>query len=631
MTIISSENPNRLINEKSPYLLQHAYNPVEWYPWGEEAFEKAERENKPVFLSIGYSTCHWCHVMAKESFEDPSVAEVLNQSFVSIKVDREERPDVDSIYMRVCQAFTGGGGWPTSIFMNADQKPFFAGTYFPKVYFLDLLKAISEKWAEDQSALLNQGESITEALDHSAHFSQTPQAVPIHAAVSELKQTFDKEFGGFGQEPKFPTPHILYLLLKTEPDMAEKTLIQMYKGGIFDHIGFGFSRYSTDRFWLVPHFEKMLYDNALLATAYLMAFELTGKEIYRSVAEKTLLYVKRDLGSPDRGFFSAQDADSDGEEGKYYLLKPEELTALLGETNGRRFNVYFGITQNGNFEGRNIPNLINNGKVDSSMDEFLPTVYEYRKSRTSLRTDHKILTSWNALALAAYANAYRILGTQAHLDIALKTVGFMERELTDGDIVFSGVTSGVRGNVGLLDDYAFYIYALICLHQATQDPVFLTRAQSLQSKAISEYFDQDDGGFFFSGKSNEKLIFNPKETYDGAMPSGNSVMVYNLTRLYALTNADAFYTVLKKQEAFMNAASAGYPPGNSFYLYSMLPTTEIVCVLKEPSDLNKIKIKSDWIFKVTKDSSYSLLNGETTYYVCGDGACLPPSNKLPEH
>jgi len=631
VTIISSENPNRLINEKSPYLLQHAYNPVEWYPWGEEAFEKAERENKPVFLSIGYSTCHWCHVMAKESFEDPSVAEVLNQSFVSIKVDREERPDVDSIYMRVCQAFTGGGGWPTSIFMNADQKPFFAGTYFPKVYFLDLLKAISEKWAEDQSALLNQGESITEALDHSAHFSQTPQAVPIHAAVSELKQTFDKEFGGFGQEPKFPTPHILYLLLKTEPDMAEKTLIQMYKGGIFDHIGFGFSRYSTDRFWLVPHFEKMLYDNALLATAYLMAFELTGKEIYRSVAEKTLLYVKRDLGSPDRGFFSAQDADSDGEEGKYYLLKPEELTALLGETNGRRFNVYFGITQNGNFEGRNIPNLINNGKVDSSMDEFLPTVYEYRKSRTSLRTDHKILTSWNALALAAYANAYRILGTQAHLDIALKTVGFMERELTDGDIVFSGVTSGVRGNVGLLDDYAFYIYALICLHQATQDPVFLTRAQSLQSKAISEYFDQDDGGFFFSGKSNEKLIFNPKETYDGAMPSGNSVMVYNLTRLYALTNADAFYTVLKKQEAFMNAASAGYPPGNSFYLYSMLPTTEIVCVLKEPSDLNKIKIKSDWIFKVTKDSSYSLLNGETTYYVCGDGACLPPSNKLPEH
>ncbi|MET0017201.1 DUF255 domain-containing protein [Oscillibacter sp.] len=631
MTIISSENPNRLVNEKSPYLLQHAYNPVEWYPWGEEAFEKAERENKPVFLSIGYSTCHWCHVMAKESFEDPSVAEALNQSFVSIKVDREERPDIDNIYMRVCQTFTGGGGWPTSIFMTADQKPFFAGTYFPKAYFLDLLKAISEKWAEDQSALLNQGKRISEALSQPTNFSQTLQTAPIHAAVSALKQTFDEEFGGFGQAPKFPTPHILYLLLKTEPDMAEKTLIQMYRGGIFDHIGFGFSRYSTDRFWLVPHFEKMLYDNALLATAYLMAFELTGKEIYRSVAEKTLLYMKRDLGSPDAGFFSAQDADSDGEEGKYYGLKPEELTALLGETDGRRFNAYFGITQNGNFEGRNIPNLINNGKIDSSMDEFLPKVYEYRKSKTSLRTDHKILTSWNALALAAYANAYRILGTQAYLDIALKTVGFMDRELTDGDTVFSGVTSGVRGSVGLLDDYAFYIYALICLHQATQDPVFLARAQSLQSKAISEYFDQEDGGFFFSGKSNEKLIFNPKETYDGAMPSGNSVMVYNLTRLYALTNADAFYTVLKKQEAFMNASSAGYPPGNSFYLYSMLPTTEIVCVLKECSDLNKIKIKSDWIFKVTKNSAHPLLNGATTYYVCGDGVCLPPSNKIPEH
>lgn len=630
MADISCENPNRLIHEKSPYLLQHAYNPVDWHPWGEEAFEKAKLENKPVFLSIGYSTCHWCHVMAEESFEDKSVAEVLNKSFVSIKVDREERPDIDNIYMRVCQAFTGGGGWPTSIFMTADQKPFFAGTYFSKAYFLDLLKAISEKWVEDKSALMDRGNRIADALSNPTHSPQTHQAVPIKEAVSTLKQIFDDEFGGFGRAPKFPTPHILYLLLKTAPDMAEKTLTQMYRGGIFDHIGFGFSRYSTDRFWLVPHFEKMLYDNALLATAYLMAFELTGKEVYRTVAEKTLLYVERDLGNPDGGFFSAQDADSDGEEGKYYVFKPEELTSLLGETDGRRFNAYFGITQNGNFEGRNIPNLINNSKIDSSMDEFLPKVYKYRKSRTSLRTDRKILTSWNALILAAYANAYRILGTQAYLDIALKTVGFMERKLTDGDTVFSGVTSGIRGSVGLLDDYAFYIYALICLHQATQDSVLLSRAQSLQIKAVSEYFDYDEGGFFFSGKSNEKLIFNPKETYDGAIPSGNSVMAFNLTRLCALIGSDALYAVLKKQEAFMNAASSGYPPGNGFYLYSMLPTTEIVCVLKERSDLSKIKIKSDWIFKVTNDSSYPLLNGETTYYVCGGGACLPPSNKLPE-
>lgn len=630
MAVISYKNPNRLIHEKSPYLLQHAYNPVAWYPWGEEAFEKAKRENKPVFLSIGYSTCHWCHVMAKESFEDETVAGVLNASFVSIKVDREERPDIDNLYMRVCQALTGGGGWPTSIFMTAGQEPFFAGTYFPKAHFLDLLKLIREKWAEDKSALLNQGSRITETINQPTHSSQTPQDAPIKAAVSALRETFDDEFGGFGRAPKFPTPHILYLLLKTAPDMAEKTLLQMYKGGIFDQIGFGFSRYSTDRFWLVPHFEKMLYDNALLATAYLMAFERTGSEIDRTAAEKTLLYLERDLGSPEGGFFSAQDADSDGEEGKYYVFKPEELTALLGDDDGHRFCAYFGITQNGNFEGRNIPNLINNRNMDNSMDKFLTKVYEYRKLRTSLRTDEKVLTSWNALALAAYANAYRIIGKPAYLDTALKTVGFMERELTDGDTVFSGVTGGRRGGVGFLDDYAFYIYALICLHQATQDTAFLSRALSLQLKAISEYFDDQNGGFFFSGKSNEKLIFNSKETYDGAIPSGNSVMAYNLTRLYALTNADALYPVLKKQEAFMNAASAGYPPGNAFYLYSMLPTEEIVCVLKEQSELSKIKIQSHWIFKVTKDSSYPLLNGETTYYVCRGGTCLPPSNKLPE-
>jgi uncharacterized protein YyaL (SSP411 family) len=346
------------------------------------------------------------------------------------------------------------------------------------------------------------------------------------------------------------------------------------------------------------------------------------------VAEKTLLYIKRGLGSPGGGFFSAQDADSDGVEGKHYVFKPEELITLLGEADGRRFNGYFGITERGNFEGRNIPNRMNGSKTDPSMDELLPKVYEYRKSRTSLRTDHKILTSWNALALAAYAGAYRILGKKEYLTIALHTADFIERELTDGDTVFSGVTSGVRGTPGLLDDYAFYIYALICLHQATQNKQFLSRAQVLLSKTISEFFDAGSGGFFFSGKKNEKLIFNPKETYDGAIPSGNSVMAYNLTRLAVLTNSDALSAVSKKQEAFMNAAAAGYPPGNGFYLYSVLPTVEIVCVLKEPSDLSKIRIKSDWIFKVTTDAAYPLLNDRTTYYVCRDGACRPPSNEL---
>ena len=622
-------NSNRLIDEKSPYLLQHAHNPVDWYPWGEEAFETARREDKPIFLSIGYSTCHWCHVMEKESFEDEALAEALNASFVSIKVDREERPDIDNIYMRVCQAFTGSGGWPTSIFMSAEQKPFFAGTYFPKGHFYDLLHAIRDKWARDRAALLSQGEKITAAFQASIQLPQAPQAVPIEAAVSALRENFDQDFGGFGSAPKFPTPHLLYLLLQTTPDMAEKTLLQMYRGGIFDHIGFGFSRYSTDRFWLVPHFEKMLYDNALLATAYLMAFELTGKEVYRIVAEKTLCYMKRELADSDGGFFSAQDADSDGVEGKYYSFTPDELRSLLGEADGHRFNTYFGITKNGNFEGQSIPNLIGNREIDFTIDKLLPKVYEYRKSRTSLRTDHKRLTAWNALALAAYGNAYRILGNPEYLDTALKAADFMKRELTEGDTVFSGMTSGKRGTIGLLDDYSFYIYALICMHQATQKDHYIIRAEALLRKAISEYFDHDNGGFFFSGKRNERLIFNPKETYDGAMPSGNSVMAYNLTRLYALTGSDELYPVLKKHETFMNAAAAEHPPGHCFYLYSMLPTTEVTCVLDDQTDLNSIKIKSDWIVQVTRDKAYPMINGKTTYYVCRNNACQPPCNELP--
>ncbi|MEA4934435.1 MAG: thioredoxin domain-containing protein [Lawsonibacter sp.] len=630
MATIRCKQPNRLIKEQSPYLLQHAYNPVDWYPWGKEALEKAKRENKPVFVSIGYSTCHWCHVMEMESFENETVAELLNQSFVSIKVDREERPDIDHIYMRVCQAFTGSGGWPTSIFMTAEQKPFFAGTYFPSENFYSLLYTIQKKWVEDQSALLRQGTKLAAALQHPIHAEPTPAAAPINAAVSVLRQTFDEKFGGFGYAPKFPTPHLLFLLLYTAPDIAERTLLQMYRGGIFDQIGYGFSRYSTDRFWLVPHFEKMLYDNALLATAYLMGYEVTGKEPFRTVAEQILLFLDRELKTPEGGFFSAQDADSGGIEGNYYLFTPEELIQLLGEADGRRFNDYFGITQNGNYEGKNIPNLLHNPKFDPSISRLLPKVYEYRKARMPLQTDHKLLTAWNALALAAYANAYRILGTEEFLHTARNTFEFMERNLTDRETVYAGMTGGVRGGRGFLDDYAFYIYALLCLHQATQDKHYQDRAHNLLQNAISEYFDHENGGFFFSGKGNETLIFNPKETYDGAIPSGNSVMAYNLTRLYVLTHEDTLYSVLKKQEAFLNAAAAESPSGLGFYLYSMLPTKDIVCVLKDPSELNRIRIKSNWVFQVTDDPAYPMHRDKTTFYVCGNNTCLPPSNELPE-
>ena len=360
------EIPNRLINETSPYLLQHAYNPVNWFAWGEEAFSKAKAEDKPVFLSIGYSTCHWCHVMARESFEDKDVAELLNQDFVCIKVDREERPDIDGVYMRFCQAMTGSGGWPASIFITADGKPFFAGTYFPKEYFMNLLNAVDRAWKKDRKALLESGERISKHLGKSVVGQTTTGDAPTEKALAMFRKDFDPEFGGFGSAPKFPSPHNLMFLLYTAPELAKKTLLQMYRGGIFDHIGGGFSRYSTDRYWLVPHFEKMLYDNALLAMAYLTAYEKTGEKVYKLVADRVFTYLEREMQNADGGFFTAQDADTNGEEGKYYLLTQDEIMELLGAEDGTRFCRYYGISPKGNFEGKNIPNLLSSPEPDSS-------------------------------------------------------------------------------------------------------------------------------------------------------------------------------------------------------------------------------------------------------------------------
>ncbi len=631
---MEKRKPNRLIDEKSPYLLQHAHNPVDWYPWGEEAFKQAALADKPVFLSIGYSTCHWCHVMERESFEDPEVAQAMNSHFISIKVDREERPDIDNIYMRVCQAFTGGGGWPTSIFMTADKKPFFAGTYFPKEHFLELLDTIGSRWAQDKDEFVRAGKDFTASLQNSlsssARHSLSPLTPPIEEATTAFERAFDPEYGGFGRAPKFPSPHNLMFLLRTAPDMAEKTLLSMYRGGIFDHVGYGFSRYSTDRFWLAPHFEKMLYDNALLAIAYLMAYEKTGLSLYREVAEKIFIYLEREMQSPDGGFFSAQDADSDGDEGRYYLFTPQELTALLGEEDGSRFCAHFGVTKAGNFEGKNILNLLGRERLESSVDALLPKVYGYRKEREKLSTDHKVLTAWNALAAAAYATAGRILSREDYLATAVKVIDFVEKALTEGDTVYSGITDGRRGGAGYLDDYAFYIFALISLHQATGEERYLERATALTQKVAAEFFDKDNGGFYFSGSQNEALIFNPKETYDGAMPSGNSVMAYNLKWLAALTKSDELYALQKKQETFMNGEAKGYPAGYGFYLFSALPAKEIVCIPRDGDDQAIIKVKSDWIFKVTHDSAYPLVNGKTTYYVCTEGACLPPTNEPPD-
>ena len=489
---------NRLANETSPYLLQHKNNPVDWYPWCDEAFAQAKAEDKPIFLSIGYSACHWCHVLAHESFEDEEIADLLNQYFISIKVDKEERPDIDSVYMAVCQAFTGSGGWPTSVFMTADQKPFFAGTYFPKtarggmIGFRELLLAIHEKWVSDRAMLLRDAEKIIRHLNRPETMSTTANPDLTHLAVTQYERIYDERYGGIGRAPKFPTPHnLLFLLAYYERNktpvclhMAEHTLMQMYRGGMFDHIGFGFCRYSTDRQFLVPHFEKMLYDNALLMLAYCKAYTVTKKQIYLDIAEKTAVYVLREMTSPEGGFYSSQDADSDGKEGKYYLFTPSEIIKLLGKDDAERFNRHFDITEAGNFEGRNIPNLLKSDPHDKALEPFLHVLYDYRKKRHTLHRDEKILTSWNSLMIAAMCELYLVSGKERYRSAAQNADSFIRKNLCDSDTLFVSFHMGKRGVRGFLDDYSAYIFAELSLYRATLEGEHLEHAKMLYDKVV---------------------------------------------------------------------------------------------------------------------------------------------------
>ncbi|MBQ3380057.1 MAG: thioredoxin domain-containing protein [Clostridia bacterium] len=621
---------NALIYETSPYLLQHANNPVNWYPWGREAFEKARRENKPVFISIGYSTCHWCHVMAHESFEDEEVAEALNRSFVSIKVDREERPDIDGVYMRACQAMTGRGGWPMSIFADADGKPFYAGNYFTKPYFLKLIEALDEQWENNRDGVLSQSARVAEALNRTRESDADDAEYPSQKyIVSMYESGFDKDFGGFGGAPKFPSGHAMMYLMRTAPYMAETTLKQMFYGGIFDHVGGGFCRYSTDRFWLAPHFEKMLYTNAWLAAAYLMAYEETGDDFYKEVAIRVFSYLEKEMASPDGGFYSAQDADSEGEEGRFYVFSKSELIDLLGNEDGERFCNYFGVSEGGNFQDKNILNLINNPDHPGKMDDLIKRVYEYRKNRAKLHTDKKRLTSSNALTAAAYAMAGRITGDESFTKKAEKTISFIESKLTEGDVVFAGISGDKRMGAGFIDDYAFYIFALLQMYEASFENRYLLRALELTKKVCRDFWDEKDGGFFFSGTENEKLFSRPKETFDGALPSGNSMMSFVLSRIALLTEDETFEAISNSQTAFMNAQSAGRPVAYAFYLYSRLPVKKIVCVTKDGMTPKGLHVRSDWAFLLAGETDeYRLLNDKTTYYVCEGELCYPPANEL---
>ncbi len=641
---------NHLKDETSPYLLQHAENPVDWYPWSKAAFDKAKKEDKPIFLSIGYSTCHWCHVMAHESFEDREIADILNKYFVCIKVDKEERPDIDSIYMAVCQAFTGSGGWPTSIFMTADQKPFFAGTYFPKtikygtVGLRELLLTVQDKWRNNRKALLNSAEEIIRALNQpNLSSAQADEKIP-NDAVKQYKKSYDHKFGGFGNAPKFPAPHNLWFLMEYSQKygdsealkMAEMTLIKMYSGGLFDHIGYGFCRYSTDQYYLVPHFEKMLYDNALLILAYCKAYEITKKPIYREIAEKTAFYILSEMTSPDGGFYSAQDADSDGEEGKYYLFTPEEIMGILEKKDAIAFNEYYGITKDGNFEGKNIPNLLHTKAFTDSFDVFLPKIRDYRRERNRLHTDDKILTSWNSLMIAALCALYRVSHKAEYLHAAKRSQQFIENKLCKEETLYVSFRSGKHSNKGFLDDYASYAFALLFLYDATLEAKFLDRAQQMTKKAIIDFYDSEHGGFYLYGKENETLIFHPKESYDGAIPSGNSFILYDLVRLNNLKQNQKIEKILKPQLDFMAGEAEKYPAGHAMFLIALMnyldPPTMITVAKKDADNLTNLPfiVPLDSLVRVVDGltKEYPLLNNQTTYYLCKNHRCLPPMNRL---
>jgi len=657
--------PNRLINEKSPYLLQHAYNPVDWYPWGNEAFLKAKVEDKPIFLSIGYSTCHWCHVMERESFEDEEVVDFLNKNFVSIKVDREERPDVDSIYMNVCQALTGSGGWPLTIIMTHDQKPFFAGTYFPKddrmgmQGLMTILKAVTNAWTNNRKLLLQSGDKITEYISRKIESGMESISENIFdEAFNSFEQYFDPVYGGFGHAPKFPTPHNLMFLLRywkrtNNPavlQMVEKTLDSMYKGGIYDHIGFGFCRYSTDNKWLVPHFEKMLYDNALLAITYLETYQATKKEKYGLIARDILSYVLRDMTSQEGGFYCAEDADSEGEEGKFYIWDLEEIYSVLGEEEGRAFASFYNITSKGNFKGKNIPNLINNNLPYENIRAFKASrdkLFIHREKRIRPLKDDKILTSWNGLMISAFAIAGRVLNDDKYTQTAINAANFIINNLIrDDGRLLSRYRDGEAKHLAYLEDYAFFIYGLLELYETTYKSDYLKRAVSLSDDLLELFWDENDGGLFIYGNDSEQLLTRPKEIYDGAIPSGNSVSVLNFLRLSRLTGKFEYEEKANQIFRTFSGSIKLQPFSHSFCLMALLfafsrgqeiiistdsrenakPYIDIINEKFSPFSVSLVYTTGDETMAEIAPflESYKTEPGETKAYVCEKHSCKAP-------
>jgi uncharacterized protein YyaL (SSP411 family) len=669
---------NRLINEKSPYLLQHAYNPVDWYPWSNEAFEAAKVQDKPVFVSIGYSACHWCHVMEKESFDDDGVASLMNEAFICVKVDREERPDLDSAYMTVCQMMGRNCGWPLNIIMTPEKTPFFAASYMPKkgrfglAGMVDLIPQIVDIWKNRKSDLENLGENIKhriEILEKRTLGKELGKDV-LDDAYEKHVLSFDEENGGFGSAPKFPSPNKLLFLLrywsrtkeKRAMAMAEKTLRAMRLGGIFDQVGFGFHRYSTDAEWLVPHFEKMLYDQALLVLAYTETFQATGAGKFKVTAREVLEYVLRDLTSPEGGFYAAEDADSEGEEGKFYLWTEEEIRKTLSPEDADLAVKLFGVKSGGNYveaglrqNGKNILHLAQHleqvasesqltvNELIGRLGKVSNSLFKAREKRVHPAKDDKILVDWNGLMIAALAKASRVFSEPMYLKAAIKAIDFIMNKMKDEkEMLYHRYAKGERAIEGFLDDYAFLVWGLLEVHEACFEESYLQAAVELTNTMISRFWDDGEGGFYFTAKDLEDVVPRRKEVYDGALPSGNSVALLNMLRLALFTGDIKYEELVNQMVRVFSEDVRNAPAAHTFMLlgvnFNVGPTYNVILVgdPQEDSMKNMLNaLKNNYLpNKVVSlrhlgeaGLSYEKIDGKATAYVCHGQTCMPPTNK----
>jgi hypothetical protein len=672
---------NRLIHETSPYLLQHAHNPVDWYPWGDEAFDKAKKENKPILLSIGYSACHWCHVMERESFESEEIAELMNQHFVNIKVDREERPDLDEIYMNAVQMLTGRGGWPMTVFLTPEGKPFFAGTYFPPEdrYGMPglpkILQAVAQAYRERPQDVQRSVDQIVTAFNRLAKIQESSQAFSrdaIQKAAEQLSQAYDPNHGGFGQAPKFPNAGVFELFLRSYRiskeqrylEMVTHTLTKMAEGGIYDHLGGGFHRYSVDEKWLVPHFEKMLYDNAQLIRIYADAFRVTQNLFFKQVIEETLTYLLREMLHPEGGFYSTQDADSEGQEGKFFVWEYDELIKILGEEAGEIFCRIYDAGEMGNFEGKNILHPILNleqaskffhkdiKEIERLIIEAKAKLFREREKRVKPFRDEKILTSWNGLMLSGLAEAYKVSGDERYCDAAEENVQFIFTKMFREGYLLHTYKDGQAKLYGYLDDYAFLATGLLDLYEATFNRTLLEQSVQLTETMIFEFWDDVDGGFFYTGKAHEQLISRTKPAFDSSVPSGNSIATQVLLRLYHYTGKEDYLRRTEKILRLYYDAMMQQPFGFAHMLgaldFYLERPKEIVLIggrkeqatrelihkihsLYSPNKILQLVEPGEPLGKISPIlEGKTQLNGKPTVYVCHNFTCSLPVTEWEE-